>query len=325
MPDFLLGQSAAQNGSSISNVYSSTGSSGIFRKAEQYNDLAGFVQDDFRLRPWLTINAGLRYEIFGAPSDTLGRLPTFDPTIASPIAPPTGTLSGFVLPGNYTGPLPNGVVKSSHDGLWPTRYADISPRVGFAARLPGSRLAVLRGGYGIYYNRMSGDLAEQTVGQPPFSFKQSLQAAQNAGATLQNPYSPALPGNSAFPLFIPRVPGGGLSLAAISPHLEDPYVQQYNLNLQYEFTRDLLMELGYSGAKSTRIPGCYQFSQALLASPQESCQRRDDKHCGERRAAASVPGNCIGIIHMPDGFYFELQRSPDEPDEAALAWAAVSR
>jgi len=268
MPDFLLGQSAAQNGSSISNVYSSTGSSGIFRKAERYNDLAGFVQDDFRLRPWLTINAGLRYEIFGAPSDTLGRLPTFDPTIASPIAPPTGTLSGFVLPGNYTGPLPNGVVKSSHDGLWPTRYADISPRVGFAARLPGSRLAVLRGGYGIYYNRMSGDLAEQTVGQPPFSFKQSLQAVQNAGATLQNPYSPALPGNSAFPLFIPRVPGGGLSLAAISPHLEDPYVQQYNLNLQYEFTRDLLMELGYSGAKSTRIPGCYQFNQALLASPQ---------------------------------------------------------
>ena len=266
LPDFLLGQSAAQNGSSISNVYSSTGSSGIFRKAERYNDFAGFAQDDFRLRPWLTINAGLRYEIFGAPSDTLGRLPTFDPTIASPSAPPSGTLSGFVLPGNYTGPLPTDVVKSSHDGLWPTRYVDISPRFGFAARLPGSRLAVLRGGYGIYYNRMSGDLAEQTVGQPPFSFKQSLQAVANAGATLENPYSPALPPNSAFPIFLPRVPGGGLSLAAISPHLVDPYVQQYNLNVQYELTQNLLMELGYSGAKSTHIPGCYQFNQALLAS-----------------------------------------------------------
>ncbi|WP_084080021.1 TonB-dependent receptor [Edaphobacter aggregans] len=267
LPDFLLGQSAAQNGSSISNVYSSTGSSGIFRKAERYNDLAGFVQDDFRFRPWLTINAGLRYEIFGAPSDTLGRLPTFDPTIASPSAPPTGTLSGFVLPGNYTGPLPNGVLKSSHDGLWPTRFTDISPRIGFAARLPGSRLTVLRGGYGIYYNRMSGNLAEQTVGQPPFSFKQSLQAVQNAGATLQNPYSPTLPPTSAFPIFLPRVPGGTLSLAAISPHLVDPYVQQYNLNVQHEFTQNLLMELGYSGAKSTHIPGCYQFNQALLASP----------------------------------------------------------
>jgi hypothetical protein len=268
LPDFLLGQSAAQNGSSMSNVYSSTGSSGIFRKAERYNDFAGFAQDDFRLRPWLTINAGLRYEIFGAPSDTLGRLPTFDPTIASPSAPPTGTLSGFVLPGNYTGPLPTEVVKSPHDGLWPTRYTDISPRLGFAARLPGSRLTVLRGGYGIYYNRMSGDLAEQTVGQPPFSFKQSLQAVQNAGATLQNPYSPVLPPNSAFPIFLPRVPDGVLSLAAISPHLVDPYVQQYNLNVQHEFTQNLLMELGYSGAKSTHVPGCYQFNQALLASPQ---------------------------------------------------------
>jgi hypothetical protein len=164
--------------------------------------------------------------------------------------------------------VPTGVVKSSHDGLWPTRYADISPRFGFVARLPGSRMTVLRGGYGIYYNRMSGDLAEQTVGQPPFSFKQSLQAAQNAGATLQNPYSPALPPNSAFPIFLPRVPGGTLSLAAISPHLVDPYVQQYDLNVQHEFTQNLLMELGYSGAKSTHIPGCYQFNQALLASPQ---------------------------------------------------------
>jgi hypothetical protein len=140
--------------------------------------------------------------------------------------------------------------------------------VGFAARLPGSRITVLRGGYGIYYNRMSGDLAEQTVGQPPFSFKQSLQAVQNAGATLQNPYSPVLPPNSAFPIFLPRVPGGVLSLAAISPHLVDPYVQQYNLNVQHEFTQNLLMELVYSGAKSTHVPGCYQFNQALLASPQ---------------------------------------------------------
>jgi hypothetical protein len=210
-----------------------------------------------------------------------------------------------VLPGNYTGPLPTDVVKSSHDGLWPTRYVDVSPRFGFAARLPGARLAVLRGGYGIYYNRMSGDLAEQTVGQPPFSFKQSLQAVQNAGATLQNPYSPALPPNSAFPIFLPRVPGGTLSLAAISPHLVDPYVQQYNVNVQYEFTQNLLMELGYSGAKSTHIPGCYQFNQALLASPANPVN-------GETENTVENV-----VQRLP------LQRSADEPDEAAFAWAAV--
>ena len=270
-PDFLLGQSGGQgpgqNGTSVSNVFLSIGSSGIFRKDERYTDVAGFVQDDIRLRPWLTLNAGLRYEIFGAPSDIQGRLPTFDPSIASHDAPASGTLSGFVLPGNYHGPLPDGVVRSPHDGMWATTFKDVSPRIGFAARLPGAATRVVRGGYGIYYDRMSADLAEQTVGQPPFSFKQSLQGAQNAGATLQNPYSPSLPATTAFPLFLERVPGGGLSLAAISPRLHDPYIQQYDLNVQTELTRNLLLELGYVGAKSTHVPGCVEFNQALLASP----------------------------------------------------------
>ena len=268
LPDFLLGQSASQNGSTVSNVFASTGSSGQFRKDTRYNDFAGFAQDDIRLNPRLTLNAGLRYEIFGAPSDIHGRLPTFDPTIASHDVPDAGSLSGFVLPANYTGPLPDGVIQSPHSGLWATNYTNVSPRFGFAAQLTNRPLVVLRGGYGIYYDRMSGDLAEQTVGQPPFSFKQSLQGVQNANATLQQPYNPTLPPNSSFPIFLPRVPGGGLSLAAISPHLTDPYVQQYNLNLQYEITQNVLWEIGYVGAKSTHIPGCLQFNQAQLASPE---------------------------------------------------------
>ncbi len=271
-PDFLLGQSGGQgpgqNGTSVSNVFLSIGSSGIFRKDERYTDVAGFVQDDIRLRPWLTLNAGLRYEILGPPSDIHGRLPTFDPSIATHDAPSSGTLSGFVLPGNYSGPVPDGVVRSSHDGMWATTFKDVSPRIGFSARLPGSATRVVRGGYGIYYDRMSADLAEQTVGQPPFSFKQSIQGAQNAGATLQQPYSPALPPTTVFPLFLERVPGGGLSLAGISPRLSDPYIQQYDLNVQTELTRNLLLEIGYVGAKSTHIPGCVEFNQALLASPE---------------------------------------------------------
>ncbi len=269
-PDFLLGESGGQNpgqnGSPVSNLFSVTGSSGIFRKDERYTDFAGFVQDDVRLRSWLTLNAGLRYEIFGPPADIDGRLPTFDPSIATHGAPPAGTLSGFVLPGNYHGPLPSGVVRSSHDGMWATDYTDVSPRIGFSARLPGSATRVVRGGYGIYFDRMSGDLAEQTVGQPPFSFKQSLAGAQNAGATFQQPYVPQLPPSSTFPDFLERVPGGGLSLAAISPHLSDPYIQQYDLNFQTELTRNLLFELGYVGAKSTHVPGCVEFNQALFAS-----------------------------------------------------------
>ncbi|HVJ09515.1 MAG TPA: TonB-dependent receptor [Acidisarcina sp.] len=312
LPDFLLGESASQNGSTISNIFSVTGSSGIFRKDERYTDFSGFVQDDVKLQSWFTLNAGIRYEVFGPPSETQGRLPTFDPSIATPTAPPEGTLSGFVLPGNYHGPLPSGVIKSSHAGMWAADYTDISPRIGFAARLRNNSRLVLRGGYGIYYDRMSGDLAEQTVGQPPFSFKQSLQGVQNGSATLQQPYNPALPSSASFPIFLPRVPGGGLSLAAISPRLKDPYVQQYNLNLQFELTSDALWEIGYVGSKSTHIAGCLEFNQALLASTQKPINgetTNTNENIVQRLPFSGIgPGSYICQTTF-DGNYNSLQTS----------------
>ena len=83
--DFLLGQSAAQNGSpfGLSNIGTSFAGAGNFRKNERYIDFAIFAQDDLKLTPRLTVNAGLRYEIFGAPTEIDGRLSNFNPNIAS--------------------------------------------------------------------------------------------------------------------------------------------------------------------------------------------------------------------------------------------------
>jgi hypothetical protein len=267
--DFLLGQSAAQNGSpsGTSNVSFSTGSSGLFRKDERYTDFASFFQDDFKVTPRLTVNAGLRYEIFGAPSDINGRLVTFDPTIASRTAPATGTLSGFVVPANFRDPVPPGVVRSSTSGLFPTSHHDVSPRLGFVLRLTDHPTLLLRGGYGIYFDRLSGGLAESLLTQEPFSTFQGFAGAQNAGATLQAPFSPLLPGNASYPIFTPRIPGGGPSIAAISRQMTDPYTQEYNLNTQIALAHDYLLELGYVGTKSRHVAGCQEFNQALLASP----------------------------------------------------------
>ncbi len=51
-------------------------------------------------------------------------------------------------------------------------------------------------------------MIEGTLSQPPFSVQQFFSDAQNGAATLQQPYSPLLPPDSAYPLFQPRVPGG---------------------------------------------------------------------------------------------------------------------
>src|SRR5260370_7747186 len=234
LPDFLVGQSAAQNGGNMSNVYQSIGSSGSFRKDERYTDVAACFKDQIRVRTWLTINAGLRYEIFGPPSEIHGRLPTFDPSIASASALPSGTFSGFIVPSNYPGAAPAGVLKSSTAGMWNSDYKDVSPRFGFALRLSDKPVLVLRGGYGIYYDRLSGQLADQPVAHPPFSLQPSVPRPPNGAPTLQQPYNPALPPDSSYPIFISRVSRGALSLSTITPRISNPYAQQYNLTIQQQ-------------------------------------------------------------------------------------------
>ena len=268
--DLLLGQSATQNGSPTgsSNVSLSNGSSGLFRKDERYIDFAGFLQDDFRLNSRVMLNAGLRYEIFGAPSDVNGRLVTFDPTIATKSAPPEGTLSGFVVPSNFKGEVPDGVLKSSIPGLYPTRFTDLQPRFGFTVRLSDRPTILLRGGYGLYFDRLSAGLAENLLAVEPFSIFQFFAGSSNGGATLQQPFVPQLPPDSSYPTFLLRIPGGGPSLTAISRHMVDPYTAEYNLNAQVAFARDFLFELGYVGTHSLHETGCVEFNQSLLASPE---------------------------------------------------------
>ena len=200
--DFLLGESAAQNGSpfGLSNVSLSISGGGIFRRNERYNDLAGFAEDDIKLTQRLTVNAGLRYEIFGAPTEIDGRLPNFNANAAmtGPI-PATGTYSGFTLPSNFPGTVPTGAVKTPFAGLYKTPYGDVSPRLGFAWQVTQQPLVVLRGGYGVYFDRHSGNLAEQTVAQLPFATLQIVSGDPNGPATLQSPFVPlVLPASSGL-------------------------------------------------------------------------------------------------------------------------------
>jgi len=267
--DFLLGQSAAQNGSpdGLSNVTLSNGSSGIFRKDERYTDFAAFVQDDIKINSRLAVNAGIRYEVFGPPSEINGRLVTFDPAIASLNAPADGTLSGFVVTSNFPNPVPTGVIQTGRRGLWPTKYGDVSPRLGFAYRLMQHPEIVLRAGYGIYFDRLSGGLAENLVTQPPYSTFQFISGAQNGPANLASPFTPLLPSLDSYPIFPLRIPGGGPTVVGLSTLMTNPYTEEYNVNLQFNAGWNALAEIGYVGTRSLHVAGCAEFNQALLASP----------------------------------------------------------
>ena len=268
--DFLLGQSAAQNGSpqGLSNVSSSTGGGGIFRRNSRYTDFAFFGQDDIKLTPRLTINAGLRYEIFGAAIEINGRLANFNPLTATqgPV-PEAGTYNGFSLPSNFPGPLPAGYTRTSFPGLWKTPYGDVSPRLGFAWQLTDRPVVLLRGGFGVYFDRHSGNLAEQTQDQPPFATLQIVSGDPNGPATLQSPFVPLVPSSSSYPIFMPRTPTSVPFIESTDPNVQDGKTYEYNLNVQYAPGRDYLIEVGYVGTRSVHRPGQVEFDQALLASP----------------------------------------------------------
>ncbi len=219
--DFLIGQSAAQNGSPIgvSNVGTSQSGGGIFRRNERYTDFATFAQDDIKVAQRLTINAGIRYEIFGAPTETGGRLANFNALIAEGQVPSTGSLSGFTVPSNFQAPLPAGVLMNSYAGLWRTPHGDVSPRLGFVWQMTEKPVLVLRGGYGWYFDRHSANIAETGLSQPPYSTLNIIQGAANGPATLQSPFVPLVLPASSYPIFVPRSAATPLPLPRVSIHM----------------------------------------------------------------------------------------------------------
>ena len=270
--DFLLGQSAAQNGSplGLSNISNSGAGAGIYRRDARFTDFAAFVQDDFKLTPRLTVNAGLRYEIFGAPSEIKGRLTNFDPSLALiGNIPPGGTFLGYTVPANFQDTIPNGVTKTAFDTFYQTPYGDVSPRLGFAWQMTSRPVLVLRGGFGIYFDRHSGNIPEQTLSQAPFAFAQFMPGVLNAAATLQAPFNPSLPPGTAFPIFSPLTQNSPNPpfIEATNPNLKDGKTYEYNLNVQYELGRRFVLQVGYVGTQSVHRSGQYSFDQALLASP----------------------------------------------------------
>lgn len=248
----------------------STFGDGLATRTIRTSDYSLFFQDDWRVSSRLTLNLGLRYELDLPPYEKDGALSTFDPSLyqpriavdaaGNPIGPPAG---GFVQPANVIAQYDLASVPNAGKRVVNSNDADnFGPRIGFAYAPFKSDRLVLRGGYGVFYSRSSLIYLIVGVNAPPlYAVRRSPVGSQ---VSLADPYV-ALPSQEQFPTFV-----NGISLAGqvFDRNLSTPHLQQYNASVQFELSRDMLIEAAYVGTRGLNLIRSVGINQARLASPQ---------------------------------------------------------
>jgi hypothetical protein len=233
-----------------------------------------FVQDDFKVSSRLTLNLGLRWEYNGLLYDRYGNLTNVWPSLINTVNVPvaqggslgssaaTGSLAGFVVPSNYNAslyPPPTvGGIFQNNKRIFTQNNPPLdafAPRVGFAWRpLPSDRF-VVRGGFGIFYDRMGmGAWSNSSVQNYPYTSPAFQSGAANYAATEAQPYQPVSLGWSPRWISINTANGTGtssnLGVVVATPQFQVPTTYQWNLNTQYEFLPRWVLEVGYVGNHS---------------------------------------------------------------------------
>jgi hypothetical protein len=275
-PDFLLGLDAndngtapfAQFGAAYSNIVASLDIPALFDRAWRVWETNAYVQDDFKITPKLTLNIGFRYERLGDLADKLGRNSSFDVRLADPNPPVSGSYNGYLVSSNYPGgTLPPGVKKVGNEiGGYGENQNTWNPRVGFAWQLPKSHDFVLRGGYGIYHSRYTGQPFLQLLVGPPFGQIRQLVGGTNAAANEQVPFPLDVPTFPYFPAY-GSATNPVLQNTIFDPRFQPPMIQEYSLGLQTQLPGGFLLETGYSGARGEHLIRERSVNQAELASP----------------------------------------------------------
>jgi hypothetical protein len=226
VPDYAIAASGTTN--------SDLGSHGI----------SAYVQDDIHVIPRLLLNVGLRYEYNSPPVEAGNRfsVPVLTPCpegscVPSPSCPP---LPGTTVCPQYVQAGTNGVPRATY---YATRR-DIAPRIGIAWRPMRSERWVIRSAYGIFYDLAIGQINVFPRNNPPF---------YDVAYHPQTGSCPDGLGGLCPIQDILNQPGYTSQSNMIDPHFRDGYMQQWNLDLQYEFMPNWMIDLAYVGSKGTHL------------------------------------------------------------------------
>ncbi len=179
------------------------------------NSMGFFVQDSWKVRPFVTINVGLRYDWNGTPVEAQNRFVVFDPASVSLVQAGIGI----------------GDVYQQNNKL-------IQPRVGIAWDVMHDGKTIVRADYAVLTDQPVTNLVSGLASNPPFS----------------NPVSFAGPGTVTFANALTAAKAAGsLAPGSVNQNFSDPIVQDRNVSISHEFSQSTLVSVGYVGMHATHL------------------------------------------------------------------------
>ena len=302
-----------------------------------------FAQDSWRLSPNVTLNYGLRWELDTPLTDVLGHVQSFRPgqpttqypcqlaadnplvqvygsTDCSPTGPANAVFPlGLVVPGDKG--VPPGMTQTYYNA-WAPRIGiawSPSPQQGWLKKLTGSAgMTTIKAGYGIFYNPIEQLVLEQFGAEPPFGGSNSIYYTNfntpfidQTGSTYPNPFngiiSPPRGTSIDWSSYRPLLLYGDFQ-----PHMRTQYSEQYNLTIQRQVSREMMLQLSYVGSQGHRLlisrdvnPGNQQTCLDLISlsnangDPSYACGQNSADNPYLIPASAVIPANFT--LHLPYG------------------------
>jgi hypothetical protein len=216
------------------------------------NEFAAYVQDDWKASKRLTLNMGIRWEYFGPPHNFKSGVDSN--VYFGPAGTPTSNGNPYFPTTSFFGEVQGAQFIQKDSDIWNKDTNNFAPRVGFAYDVTGQGKLVVRGGYGIGFDRLYNNAYENIRFNPPHFADNNFGALVNgvaAGPTYQpGIYSVPFTANAQLASF-----GAKPTPRHIDEHLVTAYYQQIHLGFEYQVAPGYILETNYIGTLGRKLIG----------------------------------------------------------------------